>query len=106
MLTPANAWGIDYLLIVDTSIPTNQGNIMPSTEVTRTSKGLVETLFDSIDALNDKRIDPEHARAISHTAKTIVSIASLELDVRKFQKEQSSAADAIKSLSIEALPAK
>jgi hypothetical protein len=67
--------------------------------VTRTSKGLVDALFDSIDKLNAKEIEPEHARAISHTAKAIVGIASLELEYRKLQKE--AGAEGLKSLAIE-----
>jgi len=69
--------------------------------VTRDSKGLVDALFESIDQLNAKKIDPEHARALSHTAKAIVSIAALELEFRKFAKDNSDA-DQLKSLAIDA----
>jgi hypothetical protein len=55
--------------------------------VQRTSHGLVDALFNVIDRLNAKEIDAEHARAISHTAKTIVSVAALELECRKFASE-------------------
>ena len=74
--------------------------------VVRNSKGLVDVLFDSIDKLNAKQIDAEHARALSHTARTIVSIASLELDVNRFQQEQGSERAALKSLAIEGQPGK
>ena len=61
---------------------------MPETElprkVTRSSTGLVDALFDTIDKLNAKDIDAEHARAISHSARTIVQIARLELEYREF----------------------
>jgi hypothetical protein len=50
--------------------------------VTRNSQGLVDTLFNSIDELNAKQITPEHARALSHTARTIVGVARLEMDYR------------------------
>jgi hypothetical protein len=50
----------------------------------RTSRGLVEALFDTIDRLNAKEIDAEQARAISHTARTIVNVAQLELEYRKW----------------------
>lgn len=54
--------------------------------IKRTATGLVDALFDSIDKLNAKEIEPEHARAISHTAKAIVGIASLELQARKMNE--------------------
>jgi len=55
------------------------------TTVSRTSKGLVDALFDAIDGLNQKKIDPEHARAVAHTARTIVSVAELELEFIKLK---------------------
>ena len=55
--------------------------------IDRNSKGLVEALFASIDALNERKIEPEHARALAHTARTIVGIAALELEYMRFQKE-------------------
>jgi hypothetical protein len=73
-----------------------------TTPVVRTSKGLVDTLFDSIDALNSRSIDAEHARAVSHTARTIVCVANLELEVRKFNRENNADKEALKSLVIEA----
>lgn len=66
--------------------------------IERTSRGLVEGLFDAIDNLNQKKIDPEHARALAHTARTIVGVASLELEFMKLQKENG--AGALKSLTI------
>jgi hypothetical protein len=57
---------------------------MTITAVKRTSTGLVDTLFDAIDKLNRKEIDAEHARALSHTARSIVAIARLELEYRQF----------------------
>lgn len=58
-----------------------------SKTIVRTSHGLVDALFDTIDKLNTKTIDAEHARAVSHTAKTIVNVARLELDHRRFAAE-------------------
>lgn len=69
--------------------------------VTRNSKGLVDALFDSIDALNAKKIDPEHARAVSHTAKTIVNVAMLELQARKIYGNEEGKSLPIHSLEIE-----
>lgn len=73
---------------------------MKSEVIKRTSKGLVDSMFDAIDNLNAKRIDAEHARALSHAARTIVSVASLELDMRKFNREVDGNND-LKSLQIE-----
>lgn len=66
--------------------------------VTRTSGGLVDALFDSIDRLNARTIDTEHARAIAHSARAIVGIASLELEFRKLQRD--AGMDKLRSLSI------
>ena len=55
--------------------------------VQRTSHGLIDALFNVIDQLNARQIDAEHARAISHTAKTIVNVAALELEYRKFASD-------------------
>lgn len=70
--------------------------------VTRNSKGLVEALFDSIDRLNKKEIDPETARAISHTAKTIVNVARLELEARRMNADGTVADLNLNSLAISA----
>lgn len=67
--------------------------------VTRNSTGLVNALFDTIDRLNAKEIDTEHARAVAHSARAIVGIANLELDFRRFAAEHSNAP--LKSLTIE-----
>lgn len=71
-------------------------------KVVRTSKGLVDALFDTIDKLNSQEIDPEHARAIAHSARGIVGIAQLELEFRKWQKD-SEGEDTLRSLTITSL---
>jgi hypothetical protein len=71
------------------------------TKVTRSSNGLVEALFDSIDRLNRKEIDAEHARALSHTARTIVSIARLEIEHRQFSQDLGADRAKLVSLSID-----
>lgn len=70
-----------------------------SMSVKRTTTGLVDILFSTIDKLNAKEIDAEHARAISHTAKTIVGVAHLELEYRKFQ--QTSPGNELSSISVD-----
>lgn len=71
-------------------------------KISRSSSGLVSALFDTIDKLNAKEIDAEQARAISHTAKTIVSVASLELEYRKISA--GAEAQPLSSLAIESPP--
>lgn len=66
------------------------------TGIVRSSKGLVDGLFDSIDKLNSKEIDAEQARALSHTARTIVNIARLEIEFRKLSENSE-----LKSLAID-----
>ena len=66
--------------------------------VIRSSKGLVDALFDSIDRLNSGQVTPEAARALSHTAKTIVNVARLEMDYRKMAESN---AAGLKSLTID-----
>lgn len=51
--------------------------------IKRSSNGLVDALFDCIDRMNKKEIDAEQARAVSHTARTIVQIARLEMEFRQ-----------------------
>jgi hypothetical protein len=68
--------------------------------VTRSSQGLVDALFSAIDRLNAKEIDAEECRALSHTARTIVGVARLELDYRRFTSEGGRAG--LKSLTIDA----
>ena len=55
-----------------------------TTALVRNSTGLVEALFTAIDRLNAKEISAEECRAISHAAKSIVTVARLELDYRQF----------------------
>jgi hypothetical protein len=69
-------------------------------KVERTMHGLVDALFNSIDRLNNKEIDAEQARAISHTAKTIVSVAALELEYRKWASAEPTLSGQLESLVI------
>lgn len=75
---------------------------MSTLPVTRNSKGLVDTLFDTIDRLNRKEIPAEHARAVAHTARAIVGIATLELEARKFARDAEPDGMKLISLDIEA----
>lgn len=70
------------------------------TTITRSSKGLVDALFDTIDNLNAKRITPEEARAISHSARAIVGIASLEIEAHRLMIDSNNEKP-LKSLVIE-----
>jgi hypothetical protein len=69
-------------------------------KVERTMHGLVDALFNSIDRLNNNEIDAEQARAISHTAKTIVSVAALELEYRKWTSSEPTLSGQLESLLI------
>lgn len=72
-------------------------------KVVRTTAGLVDALFDAVDRLNAKEIDAEQARAISHTARSIVSVARLELEFRQFVE---SGGPQLTSLTVDKLPPK
>jgi hypothetical protein len=78
---------------------------MTNTPTVRTATGLVDKLFDAIDDLNAKRIDPEHARALSHTAKTIVAVAALEHQVQQAALAADGGEIRLRSLQIEAIAA-
>jgi hypothetical protein len=56
-------------------------------KITRSARGLVDALFNTIDRLNAREIDSEHARAVSHTAKSIVAVARLELDHKRYEAD-------------------
>ena len=71
--------------------------------VKRTTNGLVDALFETIDRLNAKEIDAEHARAVSHTARSIVQIAKLELEYRQHAAEGGERAKLV-SLKIDQRP--
>lgn len=73
------------------------------TPIKRTSGGLVDALFATIDRLNANEIDAEKARAISHTAKTIVQVATLEMEFRKMAAEDGAAKN-LGALTIDAPP--
>ena len=70
------------------------------TAINRTTAGLVDALFDTIDRLNAREIDAEQARAVSHTARSIIGVARLELEYRQFV--ESSGKKELTSLQIEA----
>lgn len=45
-----------------------------------TKRSLKDVLFETLEGLLDKSIDPETAKAISHTAQTILNAAKVEMD--------------------------
>jgi len=57
------------------------------TKVERSPKGLAEALFNSLDALNAGTQSAEDARAVSHTARTVVNLARLEMDAEKLSSD-------------------
>ena len=50
----------------------------------RTSKALVDILFDELDALKAGESNPQQARATSSLANTICSVTRLEMDYARF----------------------
>ncbi len=56
-------------------------------KVTRTIKGLQDTLFDEIDALRDGTTTPQSARTVASLAKGIIQTARLEMDHARFVSE-------------------
>lgn len=68
-------------------------------KVERSPKGLVDALFDSIDKLNAGLSTAEEARAVAHTARSIVGVARLELEAISLRQKLGS------NIPISALPA-
>ena len=64
-------------------------------QVTRTSKGLQETLFDEIDSLRDGTTTPQSARTIASLASGIIQTAKLEMDYGRFIADQRSGREEI-----------
>jgi len=50
----------------------------------RTSKALIDVLFDELDALKNGDSNPQQARATSSIANTICSVTRLEMDYARF----------------------
>ena len=50
----------------------------------RTSKGLIDTLFDELEGLKDGKSTAQHARAVSSVASTICSVSRLEMEYARF----------------------
>lgn len=68
--------------------------------IERNPKGLVDALFDSIDAVRTKQMTPEESRAISHSCRSIVNVARMEMDYLKMRSE-SLTHDDLKSISFD-----
>jgi hypothetical protein len=50
----------------------------------RTSKALIDALFDELDALKGGKSTPQQARAVSSIANTVCSVTRLEMDYARF----------------------
>jgi len=66
----------------------------------RSPKGMVDVMFDAIDSLMNKEMSAEDVRAISHTCKSVVQVARLEIDYRKMK------ADFLGNQDLKSLPLK
>ncbi len=53
-------------------------------EITRTSKGLRDALFDEIDGLRRGEVDPKRANAVARLAAEIVNTVKMEVEVEKY----------------------
>jgi hypothetical protein len=67
-------------------------------KVERSPRGLVDALFDSLDKLNNGDQSADDVRAVCHTARSIVSVARLEIEAARL------ASDLGKPVEIGALP--
>ena len=56
-------------------------------KVERSSRGLVESLFEQLDALRDGTSTPQTARAHAALANSICSITRIEMDYARFISE-------------------
>ncbi len=52
--------------------------------IDRTSKGLIDILFDELASLVNGDSTPQHARAVSSVASTLCSVSRLEMDYSRF----------------------
>lgn len=52
--------------------------------MSRTSKGLIDTLFDELDQLKAGKSTPQNARAKASIANTICQVTRLEMDYARF----------------------
>lgn len=53
------------------------------TKVERSPRGLVQALFNSLDALNAGTQSADDVRAVCHTARSVVNVARLEMDAAR-----------------------
>lgn len=58
------------------------GEIKP--KIVRTSKGLIDAMFDEFDDLNSGKSTPQNARAKASMANTICQITRLQMDHSRF----------------------
>jgi hypothetical protein len=61
----------------------------------RTSKGLVEALFDELDALKEGKSTPQNARAKASLANTICQVTRLEMEYARFVTDARAAKDQV-----------
>lgn len=73
-------------------------------KIARTSKGLIDAMFDELDDLKAGKSTPQNARAKASIANTICSVTRLEMDHARFVAD-SRKGETQKSLEAPTLPA-
>ncbi len=63
----------------------------PAAETTRTSAGLRDTLFDTMEALMTGRIEAGDAKAVATLASAICKTVELEMEAEKLRRSSDSA---------------
>jgi hypothetical protein len=74
--------------------------------VSRTSSGLRDALFDELDDLRNGRTNPTKANAVSKIASSIISTVEMELEVHRIMSKADASAVPAASLPSFALGAK
>lgn len=74
-----------------------------SNGMARTSKGLIDTMFDELDDLKAGKSNPQNARAKASLANTICQITRLEMDHARFVSDARRVAGAGQDNSLPAL---
>jgi hypothetical protein len=70
-------------------------------QVTRTSQGLRDILFDEIEELRSGDGDPQKSMAVANLAKQIVNTAKIELDFHRQMAQHAEAGSPVKMGSLQ-----
>lgn len=73
------------------------------TQISRSTKGLRDHLFDILDQLASGKITPQNAMTVTKVAQQIHNTARLEIDAARFVSEQRAASGDGGALTLKAL---